>query len=101
MNGIVASVICEAIRRRLLLEFQYDGHPRLVAPYCHGISTRGNESMRAVQIGGAPVQAGARFGKLWTISKMSDVRLTEVSFIPDDPHYNPNDSAMKQIHCCI
>ncbi len=35
--------ICDAIRKRLLLEFRYRGLPRVVEPYCHGISARGVE----------------------------------------------------------
>ena len=43
--------ICEAIARRLLLEFDYNGARRVAAPYCHGASTSGKESLRAVERG--------------------------------------------------
>ena len=95
------SIICEAIRKRVLLEFQYDGHPRVVVPYCHGISTRDAESLRAVQIRGSSGSGGFGFGKLWTVAKMAHLRLTNEAFVADDPNYNPNDSGMKQIHCRV
>ncbi|MGH8176307.1 MAG: hypothetical protein ACREV5_08615 [Steroidobacter sp.] len=95
------SIICEAIRRRSLLEFQYKGLHRVVTPYCHGVSTRDVESLRAVQVRGASHGQGFGFGKLWTVSKMTDLRITDENFIPDDPDYNPNDSGMKQIHCRV
>lgn len=95
------SIICEAIRRRLLIEFQYEGLQRIVAPYCHGTSTRGLESLRGIQVAGASSGGGMGFGKLWTVSKMHDVRLTDVAFAPVDPHYNPNDTGMKLIHCRV
>ena len=91
-------VICAAIETRCRLEFEYDGVLRIVEPYCHGVTSRGLESLRAIQVGGARGKFG--FGKLWTIAKMTNVRLT-VPFAPRDPNYNPNDSAMSEIHCRI
>jgi hypothetical protein len=88
-------VICEAISHRVLLEFDYDGSRRVVEPYCHGTSRVGNELLRAIQLD------GPRFGKLFAVSKMRDLRLTDRAFIPNDPNYNPNDSAMSAIHCRI
>ena len=95
------SIICEAILRRRLIEFQYEGLHRVVAPYCHGISTRDLESIREVQVRGASRAGGLGFGKLWTISKITDLRLTDIPFIPNDPDYNPNDTGMRQIHCRV
>jgi hypothetical protein len=94
-------IICEAIRRRVLLEFRYSNQVRVVAPYCHGISVRNAESLRAVQVRGSSGSSGLGFGKLWTVAKMSHLRLTDEPFVPDDPNYNPDDSAMKQIHCRV
>lgn len=96
-----AAVICEAIRRRSRLEFEYRGLHRVVEPYCHGFSTRGLESLRAVQVGGGSSSGKYGYGKLWTVSEMVTPRLTNVAFLPKDPHYNPNDSGMKTIHCRI
>jgi hypothetical protein len=94
-------VICEAIRKRVLLEFEYQGRHRVVAPYCHGISTRGAEVLRAIQLRGLSASGTYNLAKLWVVSDMEDLRALDERFIPDDPHYNPNDSAMKQIHCRI
>jgi hypothetical protein len=96
-----AAVICEAIRQRLRLESEYDGRRRVVEPYVHGTSTRDAESLRAIQVRGPSSSAGYGFGKLWTVAKMIEPRLTGESFVPNDPNYNPNDSGMKTIHCRI
>jgi hypothetical protein len=40
--------LCTAIRRHALLEFEFGGVHRLVAPYCHGFTKRGSEVLRAV-----------------------------------------------------
>jgi hypothetical protein len=97
------SLLCEAIATRRLLEFEYRGYQRLVAPYCHGVSTTGVEVLRAIQVGGRSGSGGHGFGfgKLWVVSELANLRLTDETFEPDDPHYNPDDRGMQQIHCRI
>ena len=88
------NAITEAINRRALLQFSYNGRRRTVEPYCFGISTTGSDVLRAIEVGGG-------FGKLWKVSEMPDVLVLEDTFTPDDPNYNPNDKAMTQIYCRI
>jgi hypothetical protein len=95
------AIICEAIRNRLLLEFRYHGKRRVVAPYCHGVSTRGVEVLRAVQVRGESGSGKLGMGKLWALAEMVGLRTLQEPFAADDPNYNPNDSAMKQIHCHV
>ena len=93
------SIVCEAIRKRVLLEFRYHGKLRVVAPYCHGVSSRNLEVLRAVQIRGESGSGKLGMGKLWALGDMVNPRLLDEPFTPNDPNYNPNDSAMKQIRC--
>lgn len=95
-----ANQICEAIAGLVLLEFDYEGLHRVVAPYCHGFTANG-EALRALQVGGESRSRGFGFGKLWMTSKMSAARVTTRRFVPDDPHYNPDDRAMVRIHCRV
>ena len=95
------SIICEAIRKRRLLEFEYHGKRRVVAPYCHGVSTRGTEVLRAIQVSGASASGALGIGKLWAIADMVAPRMLDVPFMANDPKYEPDDSAMKQIHCRV
>ena len=97
----VSNIYCEAIRRRALLEFHYDGKLRVVAPYCYGVSTRGTEALRAIQIRGASASGGFGFGKLWSVDKIVNPTALDETFTPDDPNYNPDDSAMQEIYCRI
>jgi hypothetical protein len=94
-------LICNAIRQRRRLLFDYGGLPRVVEPYCHGTSTHGSELLRAVQVGGSSGSGAFGFGKLWTVSKMTKVRASDDPFTPSDPHYNPDDSTITAIHCRI
>src|SRR5215218_4424879 len=79
------TIICDAIRKRLLLEFRYGGLPRVVQPYCHGISTRDVEVLRAVQVGGSSNSGGFGYGKLWTVAEITALRITTETFAADDP----------------
>ena len=93
-----------AIASHSLLEFDYDGQHRVVAPYCHGTGRDGTETLRAVQLRrphSTSKSRGFGFGKLWIVARMSNVRVTGESFAPDDPDYNPDDSAMSRIHCRV
>ncbi|HEX2674997.1 MAG TPA: hypothetical protein VHM19_00120 [Polyangiales bacterium] len=95
--------ICASIRELRRLRFVYAGCERVVEPYCHGTTAPGNEVLRAVQVGG-DTRGGRRsygFGKLWVVAKMESVALTDERFEPNDPDYNPNDSAMARIHCRV
>ena len=94
-------IICEAIRKRLLLEFRYGGLPRVVEPYVLGTSTRGTEVLRAVQVGGSSNSGGFGYGKLWAVEEITALRITTETFPADDPNYNPDDSGMQSIHCRI
>jgi hypothetical protein len=94
-------LICEAIRKRALLEFLYHNRRRVVAPYCCGVSTRGVEVLRAVQVRGESASGGMGFGKLWTVADIVDLRMLDEAFTPDDPDYNPQDRAMTTIYCGI
>lgn len=69
-----------------------------MAPYCHGISTRDVEVLRAIQVRGSSSSGGFGLGKLWAVANMVEPRLLEEPFTPNDPRYNPDDSAMKRIH---
>jgi hypothetical protein len=101
MSTLRKSLICEAIRRRRLLEFDYHGKRRVVAPYCHGVSTRGTEVLRAIQVRGQSSSGGRGMGKLWAVAEMVDLRALDEPFAPNDPNYNPDDTAMSEIHCRV
>ncbi len=93
--------ICEAIGAERMLEFDYGGHHRVVQPYCHGFTRKGGETLRAVQVTSDSRPGGSGFGKLWTVAKMQNLRVAVETFAPDDPDYNPNDTALLEIHCRV
>ncbi len=52
-------LICQAIREKRLLELQYDGHARRVAPHIYGIDAAGEELLSCYEVwGGTRRRAG-------------------------------------------
>ena len=95
------SVVCDAIRRRRLLAFSYDGLPRKAEPYCHGITRSGVELLRAYQVDGGS-RSGEPVGwKMFDVHKMDGLRLAGEAFAPGRADYNPDDPHMRTVHCCI
>jgi hypothetical protein len=102
--GKPGRLICQAIQQRQLLEFDYKGKRRVVAPYCHGFSSKDSEVLRAIQVRGESSSGpggGLGFGKLWTVAEMVGARVLDEPFTPDDPNYNPDDTAMARICCRV
>jgi len=82
------------------LTFHYEGGPREAEPHCHGLSKAGNEVVRAFQIAGASESGNTTGWKLFEVDKMTGVGIGD-SFEGPRPGYNPNDKAMKSVHCHI
>jgi hypothetical protein len=65
------------------------------------VSTRDNNVLRAVQVRGSSASNQLGVGKLWSVTEVLAPRILEETFTPNDPNYNPNDSAMKRVYCRI
>jgi hypothetical protein len=91
--------ICEAIKKKAVIQFNYEGKLRIVEPQCHGISTAGKEVIRGFQTGGQSRSRGLAAEKLFELSKISDLKETGETFLTPGPHYNPRDKAMVYVHC--
>jgi predicted DNA-binding transcriptional regulator YafY len=95
------STICNAIRNKQVLEFYYDGGSRLVEPFCHGVSTAGNEVLRGFQTGGYSKSGNSHTWKMFRVDEISSISIKNEKFTGNRPHYNPNDKGMTKIHCNV
>lgn len=93
--------ICNAIRDRKIIRFSYSGGFRNVEPFCHGISTVGNDVLRGWQIGGYSESGKPQGWKLFRMDAISNLTITDEAFEGRRPRYNPNDSAMTTIYCHV
>ena len=94
------TAICDAIKKRVVLAFRYKGSLRLVEPQCHGTSSAGHEVLRAIEVGDGGRSAGP-IGKLFDVSKMSELKETVQFFAKAARNHNPADQAMTFVHCCL
>lgn len=69
-----------AIHRRLLIEFTYDGLPRVAQPATLGTTRTGNESLRACLVGGASRTNSIPCWELYTVAKILNLHVTGTSF---------------------
>ena len=84
-------VICRAIRKRAVIQFNYHGTQRSVEPQSHGISSAKNEVIRGVQTNPRDPSGKQIEGKFYKVSEMTDLKETGESFSKPGPHFNPND----------
>lgn len=94
-------LICLAISEKKVIRFLYNGKRlRKVEPFCCGISTKGNYILRCFQIGG--YSSSNKLGwKLFDLADTSNLEILEDKFEGNRKGYNPKDSAMEKIFCCI
>ncbi|RJR08456.1 hypothetical protein C4588_05560 [Candidatus Parcubacteria bacterium] len=93
-------VLYSAISAKNLIRFYYDGGFRIVEPFCYGRGKSGNDLLRGYQVDGHS-NSGHPAWKLFNVSKISNLSVTDKGFNNIRPHYNPQDSAMKYIYCCV
>jgi len=94
-------MICSAIQSRQVIRFYYNGGFRTVEPFCYGVSTAGNEVLRAYQTGGYSESGNPVGWKLFRVSEISSLTTTGEKFFGIRPDYNPQDSAMTTIYCHV
>jgi predicted DNA-binding transcriptional regulator YafY len=94
-------MICSAIESKKVIRFYYKGGFRRVEPFCYGVSTTGNEVLRAYQTGGYSESGNPIGWKLFRVSEISNLTLTDEHFDGVRPGYNPDDSAMTTIYCHV
>lgn len=90
--------IVEAIENKKLIEFLYDGESRIVEPHCYGVTTKGNDAIRAFQVDGYS-SSGKMGWKLYDLSKVDDLNISGKTFYSPRPGYKKGDRGMDDIYC--
>lgn len=90
-----------AITQRRVMTITYDGGgARSIEPHCFGVSKKGNELLRAYQIGGDSEEGNRVEWKLFSVDKITAATVTAQTFrVRAD--YNPDDPAMDRIYCAV
>ncbi|WP_309609667.1 hypothetical protein [Flavobacterium sp.] len=89
--------IIEAIENKNLIEFNYDGESRTVEPHCYGVSTKGNEVLRAYQVDGYS-SSGNMGWKMYDLGKADNINVLEDTFDKSRSDYKKGDKTMEEIY---
>lgn len=76
-------IICEAIRAKKTLRFNYRGGGCQVEPHCLGRNNRGDLVLLAYQLSGQALSGASGQGVGWVpypVDKLSDLKPTEIPF---------------------
>ena len=84
--------ICDAIKGRQVIEFDYDSHHRIVQPAAAGPHvTTGNPVLRGYQVGGTGKTREVPFWDLFLIEKIRNLVILEETFDADPLGYQRGD----------
>lgn len=85
-----------AIKELKQVRLFYEGTERIVHPFLIGINKKGNEALRAYQVGGYSSSGDLPAWRLFLLDRIDLVEIIDENFqIRDD--YNPDDKGMTQI----
>ena len=91
--------ICQAIREKRLLELQYDGQTRRVAPHVYGIDAAGDEVLSCYEVWGGRDGEPAGWRSL-RLGQISELTLTTKRFAPR-PEHQRSDGAIARVFCQV
>lgn len=93
------TTICNAIKQRELIEFNYDGFYRKVEPHTLGVSKKGNDLLAAYQVEGGSKEGNVPGWKQFNLEKIERLNVLAESFTTPRPGYTKDDSRMIKIYC--
>jgi len=95
-------LICKAIASRLVIEFIYENEIRIVEPFVLGYhKDTGNLILRSFRVGGYSKSEREPYWRLFDISKIKDLKITQKKAMDFREFYNPNDKHMDKILCNV
>lgn len=88
--------IVNAINNQQVIELYYDGELRIIEPHCYGLTTAGNEGLRAFQTGG--YSSSGTFGwKMYDLGKADNISISDNRFNGPRTGYKRGDKGMSTI----
>ena len=92
--------LCALISTRAIITFTYDGGgERRAEPHSYGVSSAGNDVLRAYQLEGASVSGKPRGWKLFEVAKIGKLTDTGTQFAGARDDFDPADKQMRSIYC--
>jgi hypothetical protein len=97
---IIREIICQAIKERIVIQFLYEGQPRIVEPFTLGYhKDTGNLVLSAYRVGGFSKSQSDTPWRLYIIDDIRNLSLSNSQAKSYRKGYNPSDSRMSSIIC--
>jgi hypothetical protein len=94
-------LICDAIERRRLLRFKYNGLDRTVEPYAHGFSSGRHEVLRGYQTAGQSQSGGPTGWRFFDADKVEHIEVLQTIFRPTRQWHEQAAHDLVVIHCAV
>ncbi len=91
--------ICDAIKRRCLIRFEYSGLTRTVEPHSHGFNTKRKEVLRGFQVAGDSTSGEAIGWKFFVVANISHLILLPTEFRVNSEGHAAATKELIIIHC--
>jgi hypothetical protein len=91
--------ICEAIKDKRLLQFQYDNFVRVVEPHILGRNASGNDVLSAYLVRGYTESDRKPYWRRYLLSEIRNLTVLDEEFPGPRKGYNPRDKTMEYIYC--
>ena len=96
---MLKALICEAIKNKRLLQFQYDNLTRVVEPHLLGRKTSGNDTLSAYLVRGYTESDKKPYWRTYLLSEIKNLVVLDEVFAGPRKGYNPYDKTMEHIYC--
>jgi hypothetical protein len=91
-------IISRAIQTRSILEFEYNGHRRVVEPHAYGLSKKSNEILRGYQIEGTTHAGIVPEWFVFEVGHIRDMKMTDRHFEGMRYGYQRGDKSIATIY---
>lgn len=98
---MLESLICEAIRRRSLLMYEYGGLIRVVEPHLYGVTGAGAELLSGWLRPGYSRSDPQGGWRTWRVDRISSAQRLDHPFDGPRPGYNPGDPRLARVVCAL
>ena len=96
------NLICNAIKERFVIQFDYNGHLRIVEPFTLGVLKRTeNIALSAYRVGGYSESENSPPWRLYTLNKIISIKTLNRKAMLYRPRYKSRDSRMSKIICTV
>lgn len=95
------AVLLKSLDMRKRVAFEYDGLERIVEVHTIGTTTTGKPCIRAYQVAGGSISAEFEGWKMFTLSRVHNVKLMDTDAALPRPGYQRDDRGMSTIEAQV